>query len=137
MNFGFGDLLPDGSIDDKANSNNGDILKVMATVVDILKNFTASNPQIVIYFAGSTEERTILYSRILKTYYTVFSREFVIFGITGTEKDNKAIPFDPHADLKYLAFLLKELINFEYVDDKKKYYKKNCKEKIANYSYCS
>jgi len=109
MNFGFGDLLPDGSIDDKANSNNGDILKVMATVVEILKNFTASNPQIVIYFAGSTDERTILYARILKNYYAIFSREFVIFGITGTEKDNKAIPFDPHANLEYLAFLIKRI----------------------------
>ncbi len=28
-NLGFGDLLPDGSIDDKANSNNGDIVKVL------------------------------------------------------------------------------------------------------------
>jgi hypothetical protein len=28
MNLGFGDLLPDGTIDDKANSNNGDITKV-------------------------------------------------------------------------------------------------------------
>jgi hypothetical protein len=37
VNLGFGDLLPDGSFDDKANSNNGDILKVLATVVHILK----------------------------------------------------------------------------------------------------
>lgn len=37
INLGFGDLSPDGSIDDKANSNNGDIIKVLATVIDILK----------------------------------------------------------------------------------------------------
>ena len=109
MNFGFGDLLPDGSIDDKANSNNGDILKVMATVVDILKHFTSNHPQIVIYFAGSTDERTALYARILKTYYTVFTREFSIFGIIGTEKKSKAIPFDPQANLEYLAFLIKRI----------------------------
>src|SRR5882672_2497428 len=73
MNLGFGDLLSDGSVDDKANSNNGDILKVLSTVVDILKHFTARNPGIVIFFAGTTEERTKLYARILKTYYGSFN----------------------------------------------------------------
>lgn len=76
--FGFGDLLPDGSINDKANSNNGDILKVMATVVDILKHFTARYPGKVIYFVGSTDERTRLYGRILRTYYYSFSQEFAL-----------------------------------------------------------
>ena len=77
MNLGFGDLLPDGSIDDKVNSNNGDILKVLATVVNILKHFTTRHPEIVIFFAGSTHDRTKLYARILKTYYTVFSQELI------------------------------------------------------------
>lgn len=31
-NLAFGDLLPNGDIDDKANSNNKDIIKVFATV---------------------------------------------------------------------------------------------------------
>lgn len=35
-NVGFGDLLPDGSIDDLANTNNGDIIKVLATVVQTI-----------------------------------------------------------------------------------------------------
>ncbi len=44
VSLGFEDLLTDGSIDDKANSNNGDILRVLVTVVDILKDFTSSYP---------------------------------------------------------------------------------------------
>jgi hypothetical protein len=32
-NLGFGDLLPDGKIDDKVTSNNGDIIKVLSTVI--------------------------------------------------------------------------------------------------------
>jgi hypothetical protein len=36
VNLGFGDLLPDGSVDDTVNSNNGDMAKVLATVIDIL-----------------------------------------------------------------------------------------------------
>jgi hypothetical protein len=66
VNIGFGDLLSDGCIDDKVNSNNGDIIKVLATVVDILRHFTTKYPQAEIYFQGSTENRTKLYSRILR-----------------------------------------------------------------------
>jgi hypothetical protein len=33
MNMGFGDLLPDGSIDDTVSSNNGDIIKVLTTFI--------------------------------------------------------------------------------------------------------
>jgi hypothetical protein len=70
--MGFGDLLPDGTVDDKANSNNGDIAKVMVTVIEILKHFTSQHPSMEIYFEGSTAERTKLYGRILKAYYPIF-----------------------------------------------------------------
>ncbi|MDO6432918.1 hypothetical protein Q4E93_20080 [Flavitalea sp. BT771] len=109
MNLGFGDLLPDGSVDDTANSNNGDIVKVLATVIAILKDFTTEYPQVEVFFAGSTIERTKLYTRILRTYYSVFSKEFTISGITGSENDNKRIAFHPKADIEYLAFLIKRI----------------------------
>lgn len=109
MNIAFGDLLPDGSVDDRANSNNGDILKVLATVVKILKVFTTRHPKVGILFTGSTDERTKLYTRILKTYYMAFCKEFIIYAIVGTEKDNKTIPFDPRENLQYLAFLIKRI----------------------------
>jgi len=109
MNLGFGDLLPDGSIDYRVNSNNGDIIKVLATVVDILRHFMTLHPQKVIYFRGSTDERTKLYSRIIRTYYPTFSKEFEIIGIIGTIKDNSTIPFDPKMDLEYWAFLIRRI----------------------------
>ena len=110
MNLGFGDLLPDGSIDDKIASNNGDIGKVLSTVVMILKHFTAKNPEVIIYFSGSTAERTRLYARILKTYYAVFGEEFMIYGLIGTEKESQRLPFDPCAQVDYFAFLIKRII---------------------------
>src|ERR1700748_1610973 len=61
INMGFGDQLPDGTIDDQADSNNGDITKVLATVIDIIKHFTTRHPKAVIYFRGSTPDRTKLY----------------------------------------------------------------------------
>jgi hypothetical protein len=109
MNLGFGDLRPDGSVDDKANSNNGNIAKVLATVIDILKNFTTEYPQAEIFFTGSTVDRTKLYTRILRTYYTAFSKDFVISAIIGSENKNKRIPFDPKEDVEYLGFLIKRI----------------------------
>lgn len=76
LNLGFGDLLPDGSVDDTANSNNGDIVKVLATVISIIEDFTIEYPDIKIVFAGSTARRTELYHRILKMYYLDFKKRF-------------------------------------------------------------
>jgi hypothetical protein len=109
-NLGFGDLLPDDSIDDKANSNNGDLVKVLATVIDILRHFTMQHPDAEIYFEGSTEERTVLYSRILKNYYSVYSKEFAIAGVISDTKDAvNIIPYEPSSDRKFLAFLIKRI----------------------------
>lgn len=65
FNIAFGDALPDGSIDDMANSNNGDIIKVLSTVVKILEDFTDRFPESTVFFAGSTAERTMLYNAFL------------------------------------------------------------------------
>jgi hypothetical protein len=109
MNLSFGDLMADGSINYKANSNNGDILRVLATVVDILRHFTSRYPEVVIFFTGSTTERTRLYARILKTYYALFSKDFILYGVVGTESENKVIPFDPQSGMEYLVFLIKRI----------------------------
>ncbi|HLX65616.1 MAG TPA: hypothetical protein VKR41_01430 [Puia sp.] len=109
VNLGFGDLLPDGSFDDKANSNNGDILKVLATVVHILKYYISQNPEIAVFFTGSTKDRTRLYTRIIRTYYSLFAKEFVLYGIIETDRTTETILFNAEADLEYLAFLIKRI----------------------------
>jgi hypothetical protein len=109
MNLGFGDLLPDGSVSDTVNSNDGDIVKVLATIIAILKDFTAEYPAIEIFFSGTTPERTKLYTRILRTYYSIFSSEFNISGITGSENKNRRIPFEPKTDIEYLGFLINRI----------------------------
>jgi hypothetical protein len=109
VNLAFGDLLPDGSIDDKANSNNGDIVKVLATVVDILRNFTSLDPNVRIYFRGSTPERTKLYARILRTYHPIFSKEFIITGISFAKDQFEAAAFDSNKDREFDAFLIERI----------------------------
>jgi len=109
VNLGFGDLRPDGSLDDTVHSNNGDIVKVLATVIAILKEYTAQNPQTEVFFTGSTIERTRLYTRILTVYYPVFSTDFRIVGITRTEGKTSRTSFNPTSNLEYLAFLIKRI----------------------------
>jgi hypothetical protein len=108
-NLAFGDLLPDGSIDDKANSNNGDIIKVLSTVIAILKEFTSSRPEANIVFTGSTDLRMKLYTRILRTYYSFHAKEFQIRAFVEKGDDVVEVEFDRHAELEYLVFLIKRI----------------------------
>lgn len=108
-NLAFGDLLPNDEIDDKANSNNGDIIKIFATVIDILQDFTWRNPSFIILFMGSTPLRTLLYRRILKTYYQSFRTQFLVLGVIATEYGPKEVPFDTQSTDSYFAFLVKRI----------------------------
>jgi hypothetical protein len=108
-NLGFGDLLQDGSVDDTYNSNNGDIIKVLATVIHILKEFTSIHPQIKIVFTGSTWERTLLYKRILKVNFSEFSKKFTISGLIKVGNSYKEINFNPKVEIEYFAFFIKKL----------------------------
>jgi len=110
FSLAFGDLLPDGSINDIANSNNGDLIKVLSTVISIMRDFTTKNPQAQITFTGSTSERTKLYARILRSQYLNFSREFVISGFVKSGDEYKEVQFDPKATLNYVVFLIKRIV---------------------------
>lgn len=108
LNLGFGDLLEDGNVDDTANSNNGDIIKVLATVISIIKDFTAENPDIKVVFAGSTARRTELYQRILKMYYPGFKKDFIITALRDNGNENYTeVSFEPGNNNKYIAFFIK------------------------------
>jgi hypothetical protein len=107
VNMGFGDLLPDGSIDDRANSNNGDIVKVLATIVRILIDSTEKFPHTEIFFAGSTQERTRLYTRILGTYYTDFNKEFNINGLLKKGHEYIEVESTLGSGLKFMGFIVK------------------------------
>ena len=110
INMGFGDLLADGSIDDKANSNNGDIVKVMSTVIEILKHYTTQNPDVEIYFEGSTLERTKLYDRILKTYYVIFRKDFNLGCVVEVNNDFQIVPYEPSSYPTYIGFIIKRIL---------------------------
>jgi hypothetical protein len=60
--------LENGSFDDKVISNNGDISKVLGTVINIIRKFTGEYPHLKIMFLGRNAVRTALYKRIIKIY---------------------------------------------------------------------
>ncbi len=107
INMGFGDLMPDGSIDDESNSNNNDLVKVMATMISIIKDFTNQYPSYKIVFTGSSQKRNILYQRILRNYYIEFSRDFTITALEPTANGHyQEVPFDME-NKNYYAFFIK------------------------------
>lgn len=109
-NIAFGDQLTDGTIDDTVKSNNGDIVKVLATVVKILTAFIVEFPQATIVFVGSSNERTKLYGRILRTYYLNFSREYIITAFKLLEGVFEEVPFDPAViAIDYHAFFVRKI----------------------------
>lgn len=80
FNIGFGDLTAAGKVDDTIESNNKDIVKVLATVIHIIEDFLTENPHVKVFFAGSNSQRTEIYRFILSRHFkssTVTEIEYV------------------------------------------------------------
>lgn len=106
FNLCFGDLTLDGQIDDFVISNNGDMKRVLATVIYIAADFLIRNPKASLHFTGSTITRTSLYQRILKTYYKQLSAEFAIFASIKSGNRLKQVKFNPDSRVAYTYFLI-------------------------------
>jgi hypothetical protein len=108
FNLWFGDLLPDESIDDMAISNNGDMVKVLATVIQIAREFISTKPgPTKIIFIGNSTQRIILYQRILKRNYAELSKEFIISAGIIHNGFYEERMFKEIDNAEYLAFLIK------------------------------
>ncbi len=51
--------MPDGQVDDKVNTNNSDLVKVLGTVISIIQSFLNENMEAKIFFTGSTQHALI------------------------------------------------------------------------------
>ncbi len=109
-NLGFGDVTKKGTVSDRSVSNNGDIIKVLSTVIHIIKDFTLEKPEVRITFMGSTVLRTAVYQRILKTYYSEFKKEFRITAIEEIDNKMEEVLFNPSYSGKYKAFIIQRKI---------------------------
>jgi hypothetical protein len=79
-NLAFGDYdeVAKG-IDDLSVTNNGDSLKVLATVASTVYAFTDKHPKVMIIATGSTAVRTRLYRMGITNNLEEISQDFAIF----------------------------------------------------------
>ena len=79
--FGFGDLdAQTDDISDTVVSNNGDGVKVLATVAHIVHDFTSVFRDAAIYIEGSTPSRTRWYQMNIAAYLAEIDAAFEIYG---------------------------------------------------------
>ena len=85
-NLAFGDYNEETkSIDDYSITNNGDSLKVLATVASTVYAFTDKYPNAWIFATGSTAVRTRLYRMGITNNIDEIAVDFNIYGLTTTE----------------------------------------------------
>ncbi len=102
-NLGFGDLnLETREVNDEIITNNGDGLKVLATVVSTLYSFTGKNSEAYIYATGSSESRTRLYRMGITNNLEELKKDFDVFGLRNDETFERFIVGED-----YLGFLVK------------------------------
>jgi hypothetical protein len=98
----FGNITEDGSLDDFTTNNNSDRNKILATIVDIVIDFTSRFPDCYIYFSGSTKVRTRLSRMAIAVNYEELSKIFKIWGIND-EGEPEIFVLNQH----YHGFLIK------------------------------
>lgn len=131
-NLSFGDLQQVGTIDDTINTNNNDIMKVMATIVRIEYDCTAENPGVKIVFAGNSQARMSLYFIILRTYHAEFSKTHIISALAKDGAEFAEVPFDPSGDYKLFSlFRKKKIMILYYVNNKKNIARKSFSKKVV------
>lgn len=105
-NLCLGDLMPDGRIDDLVNTNNGDLVRIFATVIAATVDFLERTPWAVVYFTGSTENRTKLYGEILRRNYSSIKDKYTVFATFWRQNKLVKAEFDPDLKKKYQEYYI-------------------------------
>lgn len=88
-------------IDDEIVTNNGDSVKVLATVASTVYAFTDKFPEAMIFATGTTKARTRLYRMGISNHLSTIKLDFEVFGLI----DDKWLPF--LKEVEFEAFLVK------------------------------
>lgn len=91
-NLALGDIKPDGSLDVLSKSNNGDMEKILSTVIQTLLVFLAYHPKANVFFAGSTPIRTRLYQIVLNKEIDKVDNTLKVLGLYNDDLE----PFEPN-----------------------------------------
>lgn len=104
FNLALVDVLPDGSLCDKTISNNGDLEKVMSTVIQCVARFFECYPSADIYLQGNTPARNRLYRIIMARELSIIRKYYEIYGTI----DSFVEPFE--ANRNYQLYILRKRI---------------------------
>lgn len=107
-NLAFGNLQPDGEIDDSVRTNNGDRDKILSTVALTAITFTTQYPTARIFIIGSCKIRTRLYRIGISNNYTMISKNFIVFGLYNDGITRNWEYF--RKDIDYEAFVIERKI---------------------------
>ncbi len=84
FNLSFVDVDPvTDEISDKVVTNNGDSMKVLATVAVTTLDFTNRHPDALIFATGSTPARTRLYRIGITNNFKEIERYFTVYGLAS------------------------------------------------------
>ena len=78
-NLAFGDLNPEGEIDDQIVSDNGDRNRILATIVRSIDLYTTRYPRRWVYFTGNTNGKARLYRMAVTLHFEELSEKFEIY----------------------------------------------------------
>jgi hypothetical protein len=81
-NLTLADIQPDGSNDIFSKSNNGDLEKILSTVIQTILVFLVYYPFAKVVFTGSTPSRTRLYQIVLSKELDDVKEKFEVIGFT-------------------------------------------------------
>lgn len=104
-NLGFGDLIAHPvtgrfDIDDKAESNNGDVVKVFYTVVSTLTYFFSKYPEATVHVSGSNRQRMYVYQKLIVRHWKDIKPSYYIQGF------RKGVLEDFRSDARYQYVLI-------------------------------
>ena len=80
-NLALVDAYDDGSLDDLSVSNNQDMPRILATVVETMHVFFRQYPTATVIFSGSTPARTRLYRVAISQNLALFEETFFVYGL--------------------------------------------------------
>ena len=108
-NLGFGVLTINSEtgeeeIDDKIKTNNGDKVKILATVALTAKAFFNKHPFCIVYFEGSSPSRIRTYQILISQYYDVLKEDFYI----RCYQANSVSSVEFQKNKNYISFLIEK-----------------------------
>ena len=106
-NLGFGDFNPESNeVNDTAVSNNGDMRKILVTVVSTLKMFFEEKPYDSVHVVGSDQRRQAYYQKLIADYSNLIDGVYLVKG----GYSEKIEPFHKAKNYEFLLISLAEPI---------------------------